>query len=165
MASLISIPYHVRIIETIQSIYIYADGGNILINIGPGADGTIATIFQERLTEMGAWLSVNGEAIYQTEMWREHNDTASHGVGRGVYYTAKGSVVYAFAMGWPTGNRLALRIPKPTAHVTVSLLGCEKPMKYEARGGSGGGAQTSFLRHFKNKQKLNVLPRQARDKT
>ena len=71
-----------------------AFGGNILINIGPGHDGTIATIFQERLTEMGAWLNVNGDAIYESKMWREHNDTAVHGVGEGVYYTSKGSVVY-----------------------------------------------------------------------
>ena len=35
-------------------------GGNVLINVGPTADGRIATIFQERLLQMGDWLKVNG---------------------------------------------------------------------------------------------------------
>ena len=41
-------------------------GGNVLINVGPTADGRIATIFQERLLQMGSWLKINGEAIYET---------------------------------------------------------------------------------------------------
>ena len=49
--------------------------------VGPTADGRIATIFQERLRQMGAWLRVNGDAIYESTMWREQNDTATHGVG------------------------------------------------------------------------------------
>ena len=56
-------------------------------------------------------------------MWREHNDTASHGIEEGVYYTAKGSVVYAFSMGWPKHNRLQLLTPKPTGHVAVTMVG------------------------------------------
>ena len=50
--------------------------------------------------------------------------------GHGVYYTAKGSVVYALAMGWPEGNSLLLRTPVPSAHVAVSMLGCDKPMTW-----------------------------------
>ncbi|MGL1933490.1 MAG: alpha-L-fucosidase [Fibrobacterales bacterium] len=41
-------------------------GGNLLLNIGPKADGTIPDVMQERLLGLGDWLSVNGEAMYNT---------------------------------------------------------------------------------------------------
>jgi alpha-L-fucosidase len=50
-------------------------GGNILINVGPTKDGIIAPIFEERLRQMGSWLSMNGEAIYGTRPWAYQNDT------------------------------------------------------------------------------------------
>lgn len=39
-------------------------GGNLLLNIGPDANGLIPAIMEERLLSIGKWLSVNGEAIY-----------------------------------------------------------------------------------------------------
>lgn len=72
-------------------------------------------------------------------MWREHNDTSSHGIERGVYYTAKGSVVYAFSMAWPKANKLQLMVPNPTAHVTATMLGTDMPMKWEAGAAAGSG--------------------------
>ena len=101
-----------------------------MCQVGPTADGRIATIFQERLLQMGAWLRVNGDAIYGSTMWREQNDTATHGVGRGVYYTRNGRDVFAHAMGWPEGNELHLRTPIASAATTVEMLGCSKPMAW-----------------------------------
>ncbi len=42
-------------------------GGNYLLNVGPKADGTLPVPAVRRLREMGAWTSVNGEAIYGTK--------------------------------------------------------------------------------------------------
>lgn len=58
-------------------VYVVALGGNYLLNIGPTADGMIVPVFEERLRGLGAWLEVNGEAIYGSNPWRVHTENTT----------------------------------------------------------------------------------------
>jgi len=53
--------------ELIQMLVdVVSRGGNLLLNIGPRADGKIPVIQQDRLAALGHWLDVHGDAIYGT---------------------------------------------------------------------------------------------------
>jgi alpha-L-fucosidase len=48
---------------------IVSKGGNYMLNIGPDAQGNIATPVKNNLAILGTWLRLNGEAIYGTSPW------------------------------------------------------------------------------------------------
>ncbi|PRP84268.1 alpha-L-fucosidase-like [Planoprotostelium fungivorum] len=101
-----------------------AKNGNSLINVGPTADGLILPIFEERLTQLGEWLGVNGEAIYGTRPWVEPKDVdVTPGKNITVWYTTKKDALYATVMGWPYDNIVKLSLPVPTQFPEVQLLG------------------------------------------
>lgn len=58
-------------------ISVVALGGNYLLNVGPMSDGMIAPVFEERLRGLGAWLKINGEAIYASKAWRVQKEKAN----------------------------------------------------------------------------------------
>ena len=50
---------------------IVSRGGNLLLDIGPSADGRIPEIMEERLEQTGEWLKINGESIFDTVPWKK----------------------------------------------------------------------------------------------
>ncbi|CAF99452.1 unnamed protein product, partial [Tetraodon nigroviridis] len=109
-------------------------GGNYLLNIGPTADGMIPVVFEERLRGIGAWLSVNGEAIYATRPWRIQNETANVPV----WYTSKGSTVYAILTARPSIPVLELLQPVTASTTQVTLLGHQGPLSWSPIDKAGG---------------------------
>lgn len=95
-----------------------ARGGNLLLDVGPTADGRIPVIMQQRLLDIGGWLRVNGGAIYGTHPWR------IAGEGENIRYTAKGGAVYVIVKTWP-GKELSLTEIKPAKNSSVKMLGMD----------------------------------------
>jgi len=100
-----------------------ARGGNLLLNIGPTADGRIPELMQQRLADMGAWLKINGEGIYATRKWSK---TPAINNNSTVFYTTKGHDLYAIITKWQDSPIVIEGIAKPTA---VNLLGYNGAVK------------------------------------
>lgn len=97
-------------------------GGNLLLDIGPTADGRIPVIQQQRLLDMGAWLDINGDAIYGTRKWigAEENTTEN------VYFTQKGNDLFVICTAFPQ-EQIVVKGVKASK---VSMLGYEGKVKY-----------------------------------
>jgi len=89
-------------------IRIVARGGNLLLNVGPGPDGCLPQEARGRLSEIGHWLRINGEAIYETRPIRpyEHDN---------VYLTKRDETLYAILLA---GQDEIL----PPAEITIAVL-------------------------------------------
>lgn len=110
-----------------QLIEIASKGGNLLLNIGPRPDGTIQPEFVERLKRIGAWLKVNGEAIYGTEPSIFEKLPF---FGR---CTVKGNKLFVQVMGWPPDKKIVLPGLKNRVQ-KVYLLATGESLKYSRKG-------------------------------
>ncbi len=75
-------------------VYCASGGGNLLLNVGPKADGTIPLSSVRRLREIGRWMKVNGESIYGSE----RSNLRGSAVGP---VTVKDGRVYVHVLRWP----------------------------------------------------------------
>jgi alpha-L-fucosidase len=94
-------------------IDICSKGGNLLLNVGPTAEGEFPKESIERLRDMGAWMKVNGEAIYGTT--RGPFTYLTWGAA-----TRKGDLLYLHVTDWPEHHKL--HVPLSSRVVSAALL-------------------------------------------
>jgi alpha-L-fucosidase len=103
-------------------------GGNFLLNVGPQPDGQLPAEAVARMREIGAWLEVNGEAIYGTRPIAPYKEGD-------VVFTAKGKSIYAIVVprneGEAASEKVVLRTLKPGAGVDVVALGGGQKMEWK----------------------------------
>ncbi len=133
-------------------------GGNLLLDIGPTADGRIPVIMQDRLVHMGEWLKRDGEAIYGTRPWKKTRQWSEGKVPEiktgeqfmtkyevydlverkspdqavlQAFFTAKGADVYAILPKWPGREFVIHGIGAPAR---VAMLGRDGDLKWQSSG-------------------------------
>ena len=136
-----------------QLIHLMADvvskNGNLLLNVGPHADGRIPDGAKDTLLKMGAWLKVNGEAIYGSRPWvvfgEGPTETASGTfaeskaqpyTAQDFRFTVRDKVLYAIEMARPAGEVTIASIGGDYPVMAVRLLGTDAPVVF--RQGAAG---------------------------
>ncbi len=133
-----------------QLIDIVSKNGNLLLNIGPRSDGTIPEPVQRVLLDVGAWLTINGDAIYGTRPWRVygegptkvasgsfHDSEIANYTAEDFRFTTKADVLYAIGLAWPTNGEAVIHSLAQTAGgepvQSVALIGSDAKLRFEQR--------------------------------
>jgi alpha-L-fucosidase len=115
-------------------IDIASKNGALLLNVGPKPDGTIPHEEQEMLLEIGKWLDINGEAIYNTRPWEVYGEGPTE-VPEGQFtdtkrsaftpedirFTQNGKNLYATLLAWNTGS-IMIKSLKEGSSVSVNSI-------------------------------------------
>lgn len=111
---------------------VVSKNGNLLLNVGPMADGTIPTQALECLNTIGEWLNKYGDAIYNTRAWTTYGEGDSVNEGDSYIYTDKdlrftvskdSKSLYCTAMAAPTLDKMTITTLKQSAFDTSIVSG------------------------------------------
>ncbi|MDX2170155.1 MAG: alpha-L-fucosidase [Deltaproteobacteria bacterium] len=89
-------------------IDVVSKNGNLLLNVGPRADGSIPEPQLRILARLGRWLKLNGEAIYETRPWTHHASSTDQGVPVRFTSDPLRGVVFAILLGTPAAGTLTI---------------------------------------------------------
>lgn len=134
-----------------ELVDVVSKNGNLLLNVGPEADGTIPEQARNVLLQMGAWLKVNGESIYGSRPWfvfgegptvvksSAKNSDLQQYTSADIRFTTHDGALYAIALGWPADNTLRVHslwrktpyLPGPVC--SVRLLGSDAALGFSQK--------------------------------
>jgi alpha-L-fucosidase len=128
-----------------ELVDVVSKNGTMLLNIGPKADGTIPGREQQMLREIGAWLKINGEAIYGTRPWVKFGEGPTQSAAgsftdkaekqaftaEDFRFTTKGKELFAIALAWPDHGQLLVKSLAGQPVKRVELLGHRGKLKWE----------------------------------
>ena len=112
-----------------ELVDIVSRGGNLLLNVGPASDGRIPVIMQQRLVDIGEWLSVNGKAIYGT---RKRAVSSQINNEKKLYFTSSKSSIFCLLGDW--SQEISIDLLDSEKVSNVSMLGWEGEIQWETRG-------------------------------
>ncbi|MFG0251683.1 MAG: alpha-L-fucosidase, partial [Phycisphaerales bacterium JB038] len=114
---------------------IVSKGGTLLLGVGADQHGCLPDEAVTRLRQVGDWLRVNGEAIFET---RGIEPFAQSDEALDIRYTRKGDTLYAIILAKPMQQRppreITLRSIRLAPGSPAVLLGVEEPVTWKQRG-------------------------------
>ncbi len=102
-------------------IDIVSKNGNMLLNVGQKADGSIPQVYKDELKKVGAWITKNGEAIYGTRPWIIYGEgptqiktgfdtePLSPWKAEDIRFTTKGKTLYTFLLDTPKDGKITIK--------------------------------------------------------
>lgn len=135
-----SLENYVSADELIQMLVrIVAKGGNLNLIVNPDGQGNIPQIQVDLLNELGAWLEINGEAIYGCGLYETLCDNTQ--LGQPVWYTASKDEKYGYAIifDWPKSETFICTNANISWETEVYMLGYDTPLEWVDTGKKSWG--------------------------
>jgi len=110
-------------------IDIVSKNGNLLLNVGPKADGSIPELQRKAIIGLGEWLEVNGEGIYGTRPWIKAEGRTAGGIS--IRFTQKSDALFIHLLDDPKENVIHIESFTIANGARIQLLGQEKDLDWK----------------------------------